>query len=141
MWSGLLWMDWQVRCQPRGGAAVSIGCGDEPFIVSTRQIEWGGILPWRQIIFAAMRLKSLNAVNQSRLLIGPEQVIRMDAPADLKIAMDDWRRACALLPGAADRALDVDGDRVASMFLRDEAEPYHPLVPFQPEHYGGNGHA
>lgn len=106
----------------------SLGCGDEPFIVTKRQIRWGGILPWRRIIFAAMRLQSLNAVNQARLLIGPERVIRLDAPAEPGIGMDDWRRACALLPGAADRALVSEGAQIAAMFLESEAEPYVPVL-------------
>lgn len=109
----------------------SIGSGDEPFVVTQRQLNWGGILSWRRIIFAAMRLQSLNAVNQARLLIGPERVIRIDAPVEPKIEMDDWRRASALLPTAAERALEVAAEQVAALFLASETSPYLPLVPFR----------
>jgi predicted acylesterase/phospholipase RssA len=80
---------------------LSLGCGDDPYVVSQAQIDQGGKLAWSDVIFAAMRLQSLAAVNQSRLLLGPPSVIRIDAPTgEQAIALDDWRRA---VNGAARR--------------------------------------
>ena len=42
--------------------------------------------------------------------------------------MDDWTRAAAELPGAAQAALDEMGGGVAEMFLKDMAAPYEPLI-------------
>jgi hypothetical protein len=108
---------------------LSLGCGDDPYVVGAPKIIRGGVLAWRDIIYAAMRLQSMNALGQAGLLIGPERIIRADAPAsEEKIAMDDWTRAAAELPGAAQTALDGLGDRVAEMFLKDMAAPYEPLI-------------
>jgi patatin-like phospholipase/acyl hydrolase len=106
---------------------LSIGCGDDPYVVDRPKIVRGGALAWRDVIYAAMRLQSLNALGQAGLLIGADRIIRIDAPAsEEKIRMDDWTRASAELPGAANGALEAIGDRVASIFLKTAAEPYDP---------------
>jgi len=108
---------------------LSLGCGDDPYVVGAPKIIRGGVLAWRDIIYAAMRLQSMNALGQAGLLIGPERIVRADAPAsEGKIAMDDWMRAATELPGAAQAALEKLGDRVAGMFLKDTAGPYEPLI-------------
>lgn len=108
---------------------LSLGCGDDPYVVGAPKIIRGGVLAWRDIIYAAMRLQSMNALGQAGLLIGRDRIVRADAPAsEAKIAMDDWTRAAAELPGAAQAALDELGERVAEMFLKDMAAPYAPLI-------------
>ncbi len=81
---------------------LSIGTGDEPYVV-TRSMMKGGFLHWRKAIFAAMRLQSLAATNQASLMIGPENLIRIDpAHGGTPIALDDYRRAVQeLLPAVA----------------------------------------
>jgi uncharacterized protein len=89
----------------------------------------GGALAWRDVIYAAMRLQSLNALGQAGLLIGADRIIRADAPAsEQKIRMDDWTKASSDLPGAASAALDAMGDQVAAIFLTETAAPYEPLI-------------
>jgi uncharacterized protein len=56
---------------------LSLGCGDDPYVVSKAQIDRGGKLAWSDVIFAAMRLQSLAAINQARLLLGPPSIIRI----------------------------------------------------------------
>lgn len=108
---------------------LSLGCGDDPYTVDRPKVVRGGMLAWRDIIFAAMRLQSLNALGQAGLMIGPESVIRVDAPtSERRIQMDDWTRARAELPGAAELALNEHGTAVADMFLRDTADIYTPLI-------------
>ncbi len=106
---------------------LSLGCGDEPYRVNRWQRRFGGLYFWRTAIFAAMRLQSLAATNQARLLLGPGQVIRIDAPTnEAKIALDDCARATAELVPAA-KALAADwGETVARMFLDKPAAPYRP---------------
>ena len=107
---------------------LSIGCGDDPYIVDRRKIVWGGVLTWRDVIFAAIRLQSQNAIGQAGLLIGADRVIRINAPSTKsKIEMDDWRRAVDELPSTAEAAVDKVGPEVARRFLYEPAVPYKPI--------------
>jgi len=106
---------------------LTLGCGDHPYVVSLRQIRFGGLFFWKDMIFAAMRLQSLVATNQTRLLLGPPNVIRIDAPTnECKIAMDDWKRSVAELIPSAHAKVDVSGDAIAAKFLATPAEAYIP---------------
>lgn len=108
---------------------LSLGCGDDPYFVGTSQIIRGGTWHWREIFYGAMRLQSLNALGQAGLLIGPDRIIRADAPtSEQKIEMDDWMRAVAELPPAAQQDLDRLGDDIAQTFLSEPAEPYTPVI-------------
>jgi hypothetical protein len=83
---------------------------------------------WRDIISAAMRLQSQNALGQAGLLIGPENLIRMDLPGDFReIGLDDWRSSVDLLPPAAAQAIAVEGTRIAGALLHSPAETYTPF--------------
>lgn len=108
---------------------LSIGCGDDPYSVTGSKISRGGMWYWRDIINGAMRLQSQNALGQAGLLIGPERLVRVDVPKDVpQIEIDDWRSAIALLPASAVAAARLAGDRIASMFLTESAEPYAPTI-------------
>lgn len=111
---------------------LTIGCGDDPYIVSPKQIRLGGRFFWRTALFAAMRLQSLAATNQARLLLGPLSVVRVDAPTnEREIALDDWRRSVDELVPAAVASVEAIGDRIADQFLTAPTHPYVPL-PEQP---------
>jgi uncharacterized protein len=104
---------------------LSIGCGDERYVVSNAEINKGGLWHWRRILSAAMRLQSLAAVNQARFLLGPQQVVRIEPPAfQAPIRMDDWRRSVEELVPAADRVLLACGDQVGELFLGTTAAPF-----------------
>jgi patatin-like phospholipase/acyl hydrolase len=106
---------------------LSIGCGDDRYVVSDAEINKGGLWHWRKILSAAMRLQSLAAVNQARLLLGPQRVVRIEPPNfQAPIRMDDWRRSVENLVPAADEALLKFGDQVSTMFLRRAADPFVP---------------
>jgi hypothetical protein len=108
---------------------LSIGCGAETYRVTGGKILLGGMWHWRDILTAAMRLQSQNALGQAGLLIGPERIIRLDVPDEIpKIALDDWQSAVAHLPAAAERTVLFEGDRIASVFLTELAEPYVPAI-------------
>jgi patatin-like phospholipase/acyl hydrolase len=109
---------------------LSLGCGDDRYVVSQDQIAKGGLLHWKTIMVAAMRLQSLAATNQVRLLLGPPAVTRIDAPGfDPPIALDDYRRAVEALIPAADQAVAEFADKIAASFLTDVALPYEPVPP------------
>ena len=107
---------------------LSLGCGDDPYIVDRPKIVGGGIWAWRDVIFAAMRLQSQNALGQAGLLIGADRIVRIDASSkERKIEMDDWRRAVNELPGAAEAAIVEMGPAVAARFFDEPATPYTPF--------------
>jgi uncharacterized protein len=108
---------------------LSIGCGAENYHVTGGKMLLGGMWHWRDIIGAAMRLQSQNALGQAGLLIGAEHIVRLDVPDEVpRITLDDWRTAVAHLPAAAERAVASDGDQIASMFLTELTEAYVPAV-------------
>ena len=108
---------------------LSLGCGDNPYVVDEPKILRGGWWAWKDIMHAAMRLQSANALGQAGLLIGADRIIRVDVPTSQdEIDLDDWTRATEKLPSAANVALDEVGQSVASMFLSGRIIPYQPIV-------------
>lgn len=106
---------------------LTLGCGDDPYVV-TKGMMGGGHWKWRQVIFAAMRLQSLAATNQARLMLGPENVIRIDAPTTKpKIDLDDWRRSINELLPAVGGVISAHGGAIGAMFLTQPAVPFQPL--------------
>ncbi len=108
---------------------LSLGCGDDPYVVDHPKILRGGMWTWRDSIYAAMRLQSLNALGQAGLLIGADKIIRASPPTrEDKIQLDDWKQAVSELPGMAESALDKLGENVANVFLSEPASRYEPIV-------------
>lgn len=105
---------------------LSLGCGESEMYITDKQVRLGGLWHWREIISAAMRLAGQNALGQAGLLIGRDQLLRIDAPpmSASPIALDDFLRASTeLLPIAAQLASDFS-EVVNERFLREAAEPY-----------------
>jgi uncharacterized protein len=107
---------------------LSLGCGDDPYVVSKTQVNAGGKLAWSDVIFAAMRLQSLSATNQARLLLGPPSVYRIDPPPNPKpIRLDDFQRSLDELVPAAKKAVDDEGARIAAAFFDRPTTNYVPI--------------
>lgn len=105
---------------------LSLGCGEEPYVV-TKSMMRGGFWQWKEVIGAAMHLQSLNALGQTRLLIGAERVMRIDPQAfEPPIAMDDFLRSAKFLPDAAQAAVDQHGPEINTRFFYDVAAQYLP---------------
>jgi hypothetical protein len=106
---------------------LSLGSGEDPYVISDAKMNAGGKLAWSDVIFAAMRLQSLSAINQARLLLGPPSVYRIDPPPNPRpILLDNFRRSLDELVPAAKKAIAEQGERIASVFLREAASPYIP---------------
>lgn len=106
---------------------LSLGCGEDPYVVSADQINSGGQLAWSDVIFAAMRLQSLSATNQARLLLGPPAIRRIEPPSNsVPIPLDDFRRSFTELVPAARAVVDRHGDQLAESFFSMPATPYTP---------------
>lgn len=105
---------------------LSLGCGETAFKVDAVKAP-GGELQWRKVIQAAMRAQSLNALGQAFLLVGKDQVIRLDAPESANpIDLDDYNRACADLPSMARSLVEASGHKIAEMFLKEPVERFEP---------------
>jgi uncharacterized protein len=123
------------RIDRRQVQILSLGSGDTEIQISRKQILRGGVWHWREIISSAMHLQSQNAIGQAGLLIGRDQLLRLNAPAmpEHPIAMDDFQRAHDELPPIAHRLVDEFGPVIRDRFFRELAEPfaafYGPRVP------------
>jgi patatin-like phospholipase/acyl hydrolase len=105
---------------------LSLGSGDTEISITDKQIKFGGIWYWREVIASAMHLQSQNANGQAGLLIGRDQLLRLNAPPmpQSPIALDDYSRASRELPPIATRLVDEQGDVVRDRFLFEPAVPY-----------------
>lgn len=103
---------------------LSLGCGETSFKVSDAKAR-GGILHWWNVYWAAMRAQSLNALGQAFLLVGKDQVIRLDAPQSRNaIDLDDYMRARDELPLMARSLVEAGGRDIAQLFLQEKADEY-----------------
>ena len=101
---------------------LSLGCGETQFQVTHRRAG-GGLFQWRDIIRAAMRAQSLNALGQAYLLLGKDNVMRLDAPEAINsIALDDHRRAKDELPNMARSLVEGAGREIERVFLSRDSE-------------------
>lgn len=107
---------------------LSLGCGDEPYRVERRK-KTGGKWQWRSIFSAAMHFQSLSALNQARLLLGANNIRRVEPFGCQKyIKLDDWAQAQKELPEAAKKGVDKVGEAIFSEFLQEPAPLYRPLI-------------
>jgi uncharacterized protein len=91
---------------------MSLGCGETSFKVDEK-LARGGLISWRKVIKAAMRAQSLNALGQAYLLVGKNQVTRLDAPeTPTPIGLDDFARAREELPFMAPSLVEGSGREI-----------------------------
>lgn len=105
---------------------LSIGSGDTELRITRKQILRGGLWHWREIFSSAMHLQSQNALGQAGLLIGRDQLLRLNAPAmpETPVELDDFKRANDELPGIAAALVKEHGSVIHDRFLRELSEPY-----------------
>jgi len=105
---------------------LSLGCGETQYRV-TPQRAVGGLFQWRDVIRAAMRAQSLNALGQAYLLLGKDRVMRVDAPESPNpIALDDYLRAKEELPNMARSLVEGAGREIERVFFVTAADAYTP---------------
>jgi uncharacterized protein len=116
------------RLQRRQVHILSLGTGDTEIKFSEEQILHGGLWDWKAIMSSAMHLQSQNATGQAGLLIGRDQLIRLNAPppptGQEPIKLDDYVRARAELPGIAKQLIDDNGSAIRDRFLSAPAVAY-----------------
>jgi patatin-like phospholipase/acyl hydrolase len=103
---------------------LSLGCGDQEMPFTFAQKHKGGLWHWKEIISSAMHLQSQNAVGQAGLLIGRDQLLRINpASGSTPIDLDDYARASLELPVLAKRMVEDNADRLEAIFAQ-ERPPY-----------------
>lgn len=103
---------------------LSIGTGNAPYEISLFATR-GGFFQWKEIIKGAMFLTTDNAQAQATLLLGPENILRLEPMgADAAIELDDWALANDRLVPLAES--DFVRYRAAiELFLQTKVEPRH----------------
>lgn len=95
---------------------LSIGTGNPPYRL-TKKAVFGGLFSWREVIKASMFLSTDNALAQALLLLGPEQVLRVEPSGNAAvIELDDYDSAMNLLPDAARSAADLNENSIRQFF-------------------------
>lgn len=94
----------------------SVGAGNQPYEISRLAFR-GGLFQWREIIKGAMFLTTDNAQAQATLLLGPENILRLEPRgAAAAIDLDDWRSAVAALPQLAGTDFEMNQEQIAAFF-------------------------
>ncbi len=103
---------------------LSLGTGNPPYEISRFAIR-GGMFRWIEIIKAAMFLTTDNAQAQATLLLGPENILRLEptGPA-AAIELDDCASAVAELIPLAKSSFENNRDQI-SAFFRQKVESRH----------------
>lgn len=105
---------------------LSLGTGESTFTVDERARN-GGIKDWAFMRFfnAAARAQSRNALGQAYLLVGKNNVTRIDVPeSDTPIAMDDVQRSVRELPMVARSLIEGAGHHIERVFLDGAVEQF-----------------
>lgn len=107
---------------------LSLGCVKDKYNMSPLRNRFGGPIFWTKLVFECMHLQSHNVVGQARLIVGGDNVHRVDSdPISPKIELSDWKRSCSMLPVIANKLFIENGDKIRSDFLQERVEPYKPI--------------
>ena len=116
---------------PQNIRILSLGTGDDLF--STTNLQHSGVFGWTNpfraggpaLFRAAVKAQSHDAIGQAGLLIGRQNVLRIDpSEGDRPIGLDDVDRAIRELPNVARSMAASSGQQVRAMFLGDAADAY-----------------
>jgi patatin-like phospholipase/acyl hydrolase len=105
---------------------LSLGTGESTFTVDERA-RMGGIKEWAFLrsFNAAARAQSRNALGQAYLLVGKNNVTRIDVPeSDAPIALDDVERSVRELPMVARSLVEGAGHHIERVFLDGAVEKF-----------------
>jgi hypothetical protein len=105
---------------------LTLGTGEATFTVD-KQAQVGGASQWAfmRAFKAAGRAQSKNALGQAFLMVGKNNVLRIDPPESATpIALDDTARALQELPLVARSLVEGSGHHVQAMFLGDSAAAF-----------------
>ncbi len=105
---------------------LSLGTGESTFTVD-ESVRNGGLGHWAfmRAFNAAALAQSRNALGQAYLLIGKNNVTRIDVPeSDTPIELDDVPRSKRELPLVARSLVEGSGHHIESLFFKDQVEKF-----------------
>lgn len=113
--------------QPQDVHILSLGCTGETTDISVAHGNRGGLWKWRKAgIEMVLKGQSESAVNMTRLMIGIEQVVRIQPIfRSGRFLLDDYT-AASELEGLGKTEARKALPRISSTFLRDKVEPFTP---------------
>lgn len=116
--------------QPDMLRILSIGCLSDHWNLERVQTLGRGWIAWNTFAYEITgSLQSRNAQGQAGLLIGPENVIRINAPQPRRrMRLDDWQRACKELPSIADQLFEARGPELHQIFFKRPSDAYSPII-------------
>jgi len=101
---------------------LSLGCGTNLTPTNWFQEKFGGFLSWSSAIGTSIDLQSQNTLGQANLLIGAENITRIEPSAEYgKLALDDYENAARYLPDDAKLVLGKLDSRSLAPFLKCKA--------------------
>lgn len=87
---------------PKQIKLISIGFGDKPYVVPRWKVFFGGMLLFRKIAIGMISIQSKNVMGQAKLLLGPENILRIEANTGKEaFELDDYDKSMAELPSQA----------------------------------------
>lgn len=108
--------------EPKQIKILSLGTGNVAERLNKSTLR-AGLIGWRGIINTAMYLTTDSALSQARLMLGHDQIIRVEPPVNASaIELDDWRSANDILPTLARRASTEIAEEL-KVFFDAPAEP------------------
>jgi len=107
---------------------LSLGCVKDTYAMTKNRRKLGGMLFWTKLVFECMHIQSQNSTGQARLIVGGDNVIRIDSdPVQPRIELSDWARSCSMLPAIGNKLFEQYGSQVAEYFLQNTATQYSPF--------------
>ena len=115
--------------RPENVRILSLGYGGKLFQMSDGQSKSAGLFHWRNLFEVQIHLQSETAINQAGLLIGRNNITRLDrTEGSDPIALDDWEAARRLLPSEAQKVVRDNASLIVETFLTQPAAPFTPLA-------------
>jgi len=108
-------------------SVLSIGCGHTPLTFNAKAANKGTAYWAVNAQRFASHLQSHNALGQAGLLIGRNNVLRVDPTVAVEIGMDDYKEAAARLPSLGKRSFSDNKSDMSHFFEKQvlQYERYH----------------
>ena len=106
---------------------LSLGCGFTPLEFDEKDAKKGAAFWAKNAQRFASHLQSHNALGQAGLLIGRNNIVRIDPTLSQEIGMDDYEQAAARLPALGKRSFADNKSDIAHFFDEQviQYEKYH----------------
>ena len=108
---------------------LSLGCGETAPLISQKMMTESGMFGWRKVLEYSSYLNSKNVIGQAGLLIGRDNLLRINGEKyiDNAIDLDDYNEAFSLLPTIGKKLVKENLLEIEKNFLYEKADIYKPF--------------